>query len=681
MDELQEFHEELFNEVSANACSGNDFLQRAFFEAFCEYLDEAGEIEMPEYSYYKDPQGRAINGYYLDENESGDGSLNLFISIYSSLNDISTINKDEIESSFKRIENFFIKSLDDKFYKNMEETSDGYSVANFIYSRQGTLANVNLYLLTDKKLSSRLDAIPPKQSGNVKINYHLWDLTRLYRLISSERVPQDITIDFNSDFGDGIPCLPANLDETEYKAYLAVVPGIVLAKLYERHGARLLERNVRSFLQTKGKINKGIRETILSKPERFFAYNNGITATAESIDLKDGKIQFLTNLQIVNGGQTTASLFSTYKKDKADISRIFVQMKLSVVSQELGDEMIPCISKYANSQNKVNEADFFATHHFHKRMEDFSRRIYAPSVNGQFIQTKWFYERARGQYINGYSYATPAKKNKFQIEYPKSQLFTKTDLAKFEGVWMQLPHIVSKGAQYIFLEYANKVDKLWNENDTQFNEAYYKIAIAKAIVFKATEKLVTNATWYDGGYRANIVAYTLAYIAHKTEEIGKSIDFMKIWNKQAISEGFKNTLKEITKEVHNLLLNNGEMSNIGQFCKRLMCWTAITKIYFEFKSDFLSELISINEFDQILRDGRRIQRIDNGIDAQRKVCDIPKDIWKQLKSFGVSKKLISDEDIKIIDIQIKKGYVSVKQSQQLLLLIDNMKAEGFSAID
>jgi hypothetical protein len=678
MEDLQEFHEELFNEISSSASAGNDFLQRAFFSAFCEYLDAAGEIEMPEYSYYKAPQGGvAIDGFYLDESESGDGSLNLFISIYSGQNEVSNINKDEIEAVFKRLENFFTKSFDAKFHQTMEESSDGYKAANFIYSHQGSFTNVNLYLLTDKKFSARLDVIPPKQSGNIKLNYHLWDLIRLYRLVSSERVPQDITINFNQEFGDGFPCLLANLDETEYKAYLAVVPGIVLAKLYERYGARLLERNVRSFLQAKGKVNKGIRETILRKPEMFFAYNNGITATAESIDLRGGKIQSLANLQIVNGGQTIASLFSAYKKDKADINKVFVQMKLSVVSQEQGDEMVPLISRYANSQNKVNDADFFATHQFHKRVEEFSRRIYAPAVNGQLAQTKWFYERARGQYVNGYSYATPAEKKKFQIEYPKSQLFTKTDLAKFEGVWLQLPYIVSKGAQYIFLEYAERIDARWKSDDTQFNEVYYKVVIAKAIVFKATERIITNSPWYDGGYRANIVAYALAYIAQKMETAGKSVDFIKVWNKQAISVAFEDVLKQITKEVHDKLLNDSNMSNIGQFCKRPMCWDMIKHIEFDFSKEFLNELIDEHYIRQEVRTAKTGQKIKNDMQIQSHIVDIGEANWRRLREFGKDKNMITPKENGILAYLFKNTFVSVAQGRVLLLLLEKMQGEGF----
>lgn len=679
MDALQDFHETLFNEISNNATAGGDFFLRKFTEWFCEYLDSAGEIALPEYAFYKDPQGRALNAYSIDDTENSDGSLNLFVSIYSGLNEVTNINKDEIESGFKHVEKFFTKSLEPDFFRTLEESSEGFQAAHFILAHKENISNVNLYLLTDKKLSTRLASIPSKQVGNVKINYHLWDLTKLYRLVSSETAPQDIVIDFKKEFPERISCLPANLDETDYKAYLAVVPGLILAKLYEQYGARLLERNVRSFLQARGKVNKGIRETILKKPEMFFAYNNGITATAETIEITDGKIDKLTNLQIVNGGQTTASLFSAYKKDKADISKVFVQMKLSVVSQELANEMVPLISKYANSQNKVNDADFFATHPFHKRMEDFSRRIYAPAVDGQFMQTKWFYERARGQYINGFAYGTLAQKRKFQTEYPKKQLFTKTDLAKFEGVWMQKPHIVSKGAQYIFLDYADMIDAKWQKDDTQFNEAYYRIAIAKAIAFKSAEKIVTDAPWYDGGYRANIVAYTLAYIAYKTGLLNKTVDFMKIWNKQAISNALSELIGNVAKEVHDALLNNDVISNVGQYAKKTVCWENIKKLDIDLPENFVKELVDESDVKEEVRAAKLTQKMDNQIASEIQVFNIGIDNWRRLQDFGQSKRMISPKELGILATLFKNGgYVSTAQSKVLLELLARLESEGFS---
>lgn len=679
MNELQDFHEEVFNEVGASAAAGGDFLQRSFFQMFCKYLDDAGEIETPEYAYYnkEDPRGRAeISGYYLDDKESGDGALNLFICIYSGINDISSINKEEMENAFKRIERFFTRSLEEKFFQDMEESSDGYEVASFIFSHRKKITNVNLYLFTDRVLRTRQDAVPPRQAEGVKFNYHIWDLSRLYRLVSSERVPEDIVIDFEKDFNGGLSCLSANFDETEYKAYLAVMPGDTLAKVYEQYGARLLERNVRSFLQAKGKVNKGIRETILREPDMFFAYNNGITATAEAIAFENGKIQSLTNLQIVNGGQTTASLFNAYKKDTANLSKIFVQMKLSVVSQEKADEMVPRISRYANSQNKVNDADFFATHPFHKRIEDFSRRVYAPPTSGQLTQSKWFYERARGQYLNGHAYASAADRKKFQLEYPKKQLVTKTDLAKFEGVWMQLPHIVSKGAQYIFLAYAELVDVKWKSDDKQFNDVYYKMAIAKAISFKAAEKIVTDAPWYNGGYRANIVAYALAYVAFKVAQDGKSVDFLKIWNKQAISSAFETLLKTLTEKVNDRLLHNDVISNVGQYCKRPACWEAIKKIDLDLPAAFLEELIDEKDLASELKAAKSGQKIENDIEVEKRILEIGEKNWKKIVEFGKKKKIINPMEDGILNYLFKKKYVSAKQGRVLLALLEKLEAEG-----
>jgi AIPR protein len=184
-------------------------------------------------------------------------------------------------------------------------------------------------------------------------------------------------------------------------AYLSVVPAVQLAAIYDRWGSRLLEQNVRSFLQARGNVNRGIRNTLEREPEMFFAYNNGITATAEAIESETTEqglvITNIHNLQIVNGGQTTASIHLA-SRQKVDLFRVFIQMKLSIVGPDLAEKIVPKISQYANSQNRVNAADFFANHPFHVRMEEFSRRLYAPSPEGNFRESKWFYERARGSY-------------------------------------------------------------------------------------------------------------------------------------------------------------------------------------------------------------------------------------------------------------------------------------------
>ena len=155
---------------------------------------------------------------------------------------------------------------------------------------------------------------------------------------------------------DGIQCLPASFESSTCKSYLLAMPGKMLAEIYDKYGERLLEQNVRTFLQFRGGVNKAIRNTLKSQPEMFFAYNNGLTVTAENMDVQNNRILSVTNLQIVNGGQTTASIFMSKMQNKNDINleHVYVQVKLSRIALEKVDEIVPTISQCANTQNKVS---------------------------------------------------------------------------------------------------------------------------------------------------------------------------------------------------------------------------------------------------------------------------------------------------------------------------------------
>jgi len=364
--------------------------------------------------------------------------------------------------------------------------------------------------------------------------------------------------------------------QADYSAYVAIIPGEILCKIYAEYGSRLLERNVRSFLQAKGNVNKGIRQTILKEPHRFLAYNNGISATAEAVQLVDlpngGQgIVGIRDFQIVNGGQTTASLYQAVRKDKADISGIYVQTKLTVVDRDRMDEIVPLISRYANNQNKVNEADFSANDPFHIRIEELSRTIWAPAVDGIQRQTRWFYERARGQYADAKNReSTPAKQKAFTLTHLNAQKFTKTDLAKFEHTWDQLPHIVSLGAQKNFAKFTVS---LTEKSHPEPDETYFTHLIAKAILFKSTEKIVGNEEF--GGYRANIVTYTLAYLSYKTRQ---DIDLDKIWKQQSLTPSLQQAIQVISREVHQVITNPPDGRNVTEWCKKESCWRAIQEI-------------------------------------------------------------------------------------------------------
>ena len=374
-----------------------------------------------------------------------------------------------------------------------------------------------------------------ENEDSIGINYQIWDLERLYRFINSGMKREPVVVDFEEEFGCPLECLCADDGNGIYTTYLSIIPGETLSALYEKWGTRILERNVRAFLQVRGKVNKGIRDTIISEANMFLAYNNGITVTADNVEinkLSDGKlgIKKIKDFQVVNGGQTVASLWHAKLKDKASLATVFLQMKLTVVnSPEKIEEITPLISKYSNTQNKVNTADFYANDPFHLDLEKISRTTWAPDPTGGGQQSIWFYERSRGAYDETRNRErTPAKIKVWDLLYPRKQKFDKLMLAKVEKTWGLEPYKVSEGAQKNFVDFSIDV-KAQNRNSVT-NE-YFMDLVAKLIVWNETERIVSSQN--IPGYRANIVTYTIAWLLVLT---GHRINLGEIWKKQAISD-------------------------------------------------------------------------------------------------------------------------------------------------
>ncbi|MBK9765319.1 MAG: AIPR family protein [Flavobacteriales bacterium] len=234
-----------------------------------------------------------------------------------------------------------------------------------------------------------------------------------------------------------------------YECYLAIVPGTLLATLYRNYGTRLLESNVRAFLQQTGKVNKGIMQTIRNAPEMFLPYNNGLAATA--LDVQTEVVNdhlYLTSMrdfQIVNGGQTTASLFHTEHKHKVDLSKVFVQMKLTVIKdEEKKNAAVPDIARYANSQNKVSELDLSSNNPILQKLEELSRTVYAIDQVDRSKQSIWYFEQVKGQYREALAKEPNNRKEAFKRKYPKPQVIIKSEVAKYMNTWARLPYHVAK---------------------------------------------------------------------------------------------------------------------------------------------------------------------------------------------------------------------------------------------
>ena len=446
---------------------------------------------------------------------------------------------------------------------------------------------------------------------------------------------------------------------------------------------------MRSFLSSKKAVNKKIRATILNEPTKFFAYNNGIAATAMKISTECAHgamhLKSADDFQIINGGQTTASLSNARFRDKADLSHIYVQMKITVIgdmSNDKAEQLIRDISRSSNSQNKVSEADFFSTHPFHIEMEKISRRISAPAVDGAQYGTKWFYERARGQYLQEQMKMSKAQKKTFERIHPKSQCISKTDFAKYRMSWGGHPDVVSKGAETNFMKFAEYVSEQWDKDSSRFNEKYFKETIAIAIMFKSLEKLVSRQPWYNS-YRANIVTYSLALFSNavNTQFKGMSFNFKSIWNTQKMPELLVRVFEGIAKDVNDFITgDNRPVANVTQWCKRELCWKNMKEnVAVKLPEEAMTLMESAHVAKKDAEDAKKDQAFISATDKLSKVIAIDGKQWQQVlrdaqkyKCIATQKELMALRRACKIPNEIPQEF----QAQMLLDVLLRLKEEG-----
>jgi hypothetical protein len=550
--ELEQFVHDLYHEVNSLAFSDADGASKEekFTEHIMGILAEAGETEGVKLcTFAKENRFEnvelKINGYAIEE---GYESIDLFVTHYVDLNKIFELKT----ADFKNLVNWGMKFLNVslKGYDNeIDPANEAHTLASIIRKYRDDLVRVNIFLLSNGNIP--FDA--PKNNEikgfeDLQINLHIWDLERIHRLSQSKYNREPIEIDFKETLGVTIPCLAMPSDHELYECYLAIVPGYTLATLYRNYGTRLLESNVRAFLQQTGKVNKGIRDTIKEEPHMFLPYNNGLATTAMDVrtEIIDGKLSItaVKDFQIVNGGQTTASLFHTLKKFKADLSKVFVQMKLTVIKNEdKKNEIVPFISRYANSQNKVSELDLTSNNPFLVRLEELSRTTYAIDPEDSNKQTIWFFERVTGQYREALGKEpTKGKQDAFKLKYPVNQKVIKSEVAKYMNVFRGMPYHVAKGAQKNYNQYLKTIETEYKK--TKPTAVFWEDVVANAILFKTADKLFGRKgidAIGDTNVRSQTVAYGLSLLHHVTKN---KINLGEIWKKQSVDDKLQNEIKK-----------------------------------------------------------------------------------------------------------------------------------------
>jgi hypothetical protein len=677
MISLEEFHQDFLQSILSDAQSRGLLKPQSFFENVCEELISTGDLTNNYTAAEYTKKGLEVYGYDYDEERQ---ILSLLVHQFFQEDEIQTLTKNIIDIKFKRLKTFYNKCVDG-IYENMEQAYDHYSMAYSIYNyyTKNKIDKVRLIIITDGKATRNLVELESEIIDGIQIDFRVIDIAYLHKIYLSENSGGDFEINIK------LPSLEIETSSDEYKSYLSYMKGSDLANIYGQFGQKLFEQNVRTFLQFRGNVNKGLKNTIEYNPEMFFAYNNGITATASEVEMDDfGNIIKIKNFQIVNGAQTTSAIYasSINKKNPIDVSNIFVQMKLSVVKdKEKQNDFVSKVSEYANTQNKVNKSDFFSNSPFHKEFKTYSKRVWVAAVGGSQRRTHWFYERVRGEYLNEQTYLTVSEKKQFQLENPKKQFIDKKLLGKTENTWLQKPNIVSKGAEFSLNFFAETITKKLEKDNLAITESYFKDSICRIIMFKEVEKLVSKADWYNGGYRANVVAYTISYLSYIVEKQNKYLDFNKIWEIQELPQRLFEILEKIAEKIHDNITNPPEgNANVSQWCKKVLCWDAIKKLNLDVNIED-NLLLDKEEKKYNKKEEKKDKKLDNDIEIQSFVIKFEKEKWKKLLEYYKKDELkftISSMQFDILN-KYALGYMmlpSPKQSKILYQLYNEAINDG-----
>jgi len=717
----KEFLENLRNDSALNGSdTGNEFIEYTL-----DMLSDFDELTDPVCVGMGDKKGRGgrlmrLDGYCFDET---DHSLVLIISDFQDSFEPDKLTMTRVDELYWRLYYFLDEACNGNINDYFDDSDDIIKIARLIRYRMNAngddpamLLKIKIYILTNKELDTKLlntnllETTIRKRKGKSKttksskkikkdnfndkpIEINLWHLERFFEMENSNN-NDPIVIDVKNDFPElgytGIPCIKGNIgDDLGYEAYIAIIPGKLLASIYIEYGSKVLEGNVRAFLGTSGSksVNYGIKRTINTDPTKFFTYNNGIATTAADVEIEESNgilnITKIVDLQIINGGQTTASLAeAVLKKTNESLEGIYVPMKLTVIEDretedEEGirfyDKMVQDIAKYANSQNKVTAADLFSNDPFHIWMERMSKRHLAPPAMAA-VPTGWYYERSRKKYQQEQIKLRGDESKRFMMKFPKKQIINKEQLAMYITTINCKPHIVSKGKNWVMKEFGTAIGNEYRANKAVFNEFYFKKCVCAAILFRTVDNYLESnkdsakrptGFWYKtGGYKLNIVPYSIAKIINSIPA-GYSINWDKIWQKQSLSSAFMREIEKVTKITNDFICDSHGII-VTEYCKRQSTWDEYRDNYpYKLSDEFIRELVSASEVKQQEKDAQYKQKDTNDLQNIMDAIGLGVDYWEKIITAGVNRSLISYQEttsIKQLITMAKTGNIPVSAS-------------------
>lgn len=583
--ELKEFlgqiRAEVQDEISERMTTSGTaypYPELVFSEIVMKHMEDVGMTYEPQVCHFDNKVGNAnirLSGYSVSED--GD-RLDLFVAVYRNSDELQSVPDSETKQAAEHCFRFLKLSAEGKMAKTIDPSHEAHELAVHIEKGYVDLEEMRIYVLTDGQVKTK--NFRSQEIAGKTIRLEVMDIERLNHHLSEGKPRDELVVNFEDLAGGPLPCVYIPGQENAYDYAMTVFPGEVLRFLYDKYGARLLEANVRSFLSATGKVNKGVQATLRSEPEKFVAYNNGIVVVADEASLGKSNhggpgIAWLKGMQIVNGGQTTASIYFTKKKySDTDLAKVQVPAKVIILktnNSAAEESLISDISRFANSQNTVKQSDLSANSPFHVELEKLSSSVYLPDGVG-----RWFYERASGSYTTMLARdgSTPAKYRNLKMNVvPASRRLTKTDLAKYLNAWDGRPDLASLGGQKNFAKFMDEIRDMEEAGKIVIPDPNgFRKMIGKVILFKQVHSLVRPIF---PAFQGNIAIYLVSMFARKH---GDEVDLMRIWEKQGVSSALKDQFRIWAKEVSEALHATAKGRMISEWAKKEECWRELQKI-------------------------------------------------------------------------------------------------------
>ena len=668
---IKEFAQNVYEDINDLAETNNTDFITEIARYYLERMEDCDEVSAPDLCIFSSPRAKITAYDYNEEAET----LDLFLFIHTT--PMASRADSKIKSGFNYLRNFYDQCLKRKSSFDGNESSFSSEIQEAISMIRESKNNVNavrFYILTDGVVASP-DEIntPDKDENGVICEYHIWDIARIYHQDQINHGNEKIEIDFENDIKYFVPnkdskinstiapkiqCLKVDDNNPYVDTYIAIISGDVLAKIYNQYRTLLLEKNVRAFLRNKSKVNQRIMSTIKNKPEMFFSYNNGISTTASEVELKqNGRVQYLTKLkdwQIVNGGQTTASIASA---KNCDLTKVFVQMKVSVVKdKEKYDDIVKDISRSANSQTGIKPSDFDSGEEFLIKLEKLSKEEFTPVSN-----TKWFFERMRGQYTDIRGTLNKIEEDRFKKEFPKRNLLTKIDVAKVMVIWDMKPHIACNSREKCFASYMSGLRK----NQEKIDSAYWHKVVSLSILYKNIEVCFERRCGQKG-FKSRTTAYTMSAISHLTNQ---ELDLDYIWKNEKVQPQLEEIIERLVVKVNNQL----DLDNSRSFTKNSKCWDDIQEMINTETIPNSLQLSSNNNLDFYTEVEKNIIEQANAISQE---------YWKAVLEWDKKEKALAQIEKRAILNYIKKFdkgrfFKTINNAEKALKIKEEVESMGF----